>query len=158
MGISRSPEEMAAKLRGFANDLGGRLENEATSAAALEYTDAVRKAYRVRTGDGKMSGVGLRGAKVGARFDAPKALGGNAIVRATGPAHLIESNTKAHVIATRRRRGKKAIVTPYGPRRSVQHPGTRGRPTFFPTVLAKTPQAARAFQSKIHNGLVKRFG
>ena len=156
MGTS-TPAQAAAKLRKFAGDLeSGRLTGEGVNRAALEYTTAVRKAYRQRTGDGKMSGVGLRGAKVGARFDKPAGRD-NAVVRATGPAHLLESNTKPHRIGPRKRRGKKAIATPEGPRAYVQHPGTKGRPTFFPAVYARTKAAAAEFAKPVVEGLHRAF-
>lgn len=154
MGTS-TPAQAAAKLRRFANDLD-KYAGEGVNRAALEYTTAVRRAYRLRTGDGRLSGVGVRGARVGARYDR---LPGRetALVRATGPAHLIEGDTKAHVIVPRKRRGKRAVATPYGPRASVQHPGTRGRPTFFPTVYAKTAAAAREFAKPLVDGLHRTF-
>lgn len=156
MGVSHSPAQAAGKLRAFASQLeSGKLTSQGVDAAALTYTNAARVAYRARTGDGKLSGVGLRGARVGARYDRK---GDVAIVRATGPAHLIESPTKPHAIEPRKRRGKKAVLTPAGPRaRVAKHPGTHGRPTFFPAVLARTKLATRAFASPVVDGLRKTF-
>lgn len=156
MGVSYSAAQAANKLRSFAGDLD-KLSDQGLSAAALEFTGAVRRAYKGRTGgDGRLSGVGRNGARVGARFDKR---GGNMVVRATGPAHLIEGDTKAHRITPKKRRAsrKRAIATPYGPRSSVQHPGTRGRPTFFPTVHATTKKAARAMAAPVVGGFRETF-
>lgn len=75
-------------------------------------------------GDSVLSGVGKTGGRVGARFDVLP--GGTAVVRATGPLHLLENPSKPHMIPGARRRGaRKPLSTPYGPRWRVNHPGVR---------------------------------
>ncbi|MEM9516040.1 MAG: hypothetical protein AAGA42_14405 [Actinomycetota bacterium] len=104
-------------------------------------------------GDGRMSGVGRRkgrpgGAKVGARAKARGAgVGTSAIVKAIGPVHLLERPTAGRVIhsAYATGRGRRGFIGPtlpgqfagdrravlnvpnIGYRRSVRHPGTRGK-------------------------------
>ena len=86
-----------------------------------------------------MSGVGRSGgAKIGARFTEPKSTSNpQSIVKYTGPVHLLNNATKAHLIGPRGKRvgksgrqlsGKKALAfnssdVRFGP---VKHPGTKG--------------------------------
>lgn len=76
--------------------------------------------------------VGKGGAKVGVRYDLePK----KAVVRMTGPAHLLENPTKKHRIprgtagrGKRQRANKKVIYIPgIGVRAWAEHPGTEGK-------------------------------
>lgn len=133
---------------------------------SLELTKRARRNIASASGgDSRLSGVGARGAKVGARYkirgttDNPSAL-----VTADGPLHLIERDTKPHAEmsrranpASRRRSGPKALVTPYGPRASVQHPGTRGQHPFERAVDATAPDALRIFQRELGRALSRAF-
>lgn len=111
----------------------GKLIAEFTRANRTALADAGQRAKDVQvaelrrsTGDLVMSGVGTRGARVGARYWLS---GDTVVVQATGPAHLLERPSKAHQITVRRRRGTaRALATPYGPRYRVQHPGVRRPP------------------------------
>jgi hypothetical protein len=76
-------------------------------------------------GDYRLSHVGKRGARVGARYDLR---GDTADIKATGPVPLLANPIRPHRIprANRRRRG--VIVIPgVGVRASANHPGTRGK-------------------------------
>lgn len=77
-------------------------------------------------------GVGRRGAKTNVRYDVKGTRNPTALVRWTGPAHLVDQPTKAHPIGPRRRRGKKrrAVLVNGQPRAVVQHPGTKGKGFF----------------------------
>jgi hypothetical protein len=127
------------------------------SAAALVITREVRQRTRAATGgDMRLSGVGLRGARVGARYDVRGVENPVALVRATGPYHLLERDTRAHGIAPRKRRRTRALRFRDGTfAASVQHPGTRGRHTFEKSVDAKRDEAARAFEQKIVQSVEK---
>lgn len=101
-------------------------ERTATRQAAMVAKEIQNAAIRSAVGaDMRLSGVGPRGARVGTRFNF---IGnGDALVKATGPLHLVENPSKPHAIpGARRRRGpRRPLATPYGPRWSVNHPGVR---------------------------------
>lgn len=104
----------------------------------------------------RLRGVGRSGARVGVRYDVRGVKNPTAIVRATGPFHLIESDTKAHEIAPRSRRrggGKRAVFTPYGPKARVQHPGTKGRHPFARGVEASLPAVRKIMGSAMTSSI-----
>lgn len=106
----------------------GQARKVAVERAAFEAKKVIASEIRSATGDMRMSGVGTKGARVGVRYDMKGTENPTALVRATGPLHLVERPVKPHVIAPKKRgRGKrkKAVTTPYGPRASVQHPGVQ---------------------------------
>lgn len=101
-------------------------------------------------GDLHMSGVGVKGAKVGVRYFPPKGEHSDTLIKATGPVHLLEHVSQAHPIFPRgvgrakgrsrvaQREAKQALYnalfggtysgvkplrTPWGPRMRVNHPG-----------------------------------
>lgn len=76
---------------------------------------------RAGASSGRLRGVGRSGARIGVKGTVSAGAG---LVRATGPAHLLDHPTKPHSIVAKR---GKAILTPAGPRRSAQHPGTSGK-------------------------------
>ena len=134
---------MADDLAGLAVSVGRMPEaiREGQAAgvrkAALQMTRAIRGEIRVASGaDSRLSGVGRRGVRVGARFDVRGKVNPTALIRATGPLQLIERDTKAHDIGPRRKyaRGsrKKKPAIKFGGRYApgVRHPGTRGRAPF----------------------------
>lgn len=106
----------------------GTARRTAVERGAFEAKKHVAAEIRQATGgDNRLSGVGVKGARVGVRYDIKGTDNPTALVRATGPLHLVENPVKAHEIKPKRRRGKtkKAVVTPAGPRASVQHPGVK---------------------------------
>lgn len=118
----------SARVFGQMGGLAREIQNaslRATNAAAAEAKRIhVLELRKASGGDLRMSGVGQRGAAVNVRYQAAKSTSNpSAIVRAVGPVHLLERPIKPHPIAPRRR--KKALTTPYGPRKSVQHPGVQ---------------------------------
>lgn len=151
MGTSSSAAELAGKL-------------EAAGAAVVNSNRAAvqRVARRIKAGaeaernravgsNGRMSGVGRNGARLGVRDEYAGSVAlPTAVVRATGPWQLVESPTRSHLItsryagSTRARRsraglagpvrpgalrgGRRAVVlTPWGYKRFTRHPGTRGK-------------------------------
>lgn len=94
--------------------------------------------------------VGKRGAKVGVRYDLRSDT--EAIVRMTGPAQLIERDTKAHRIprgtvgqGRRQRANTKRIVIPnVGVRMWAQHPGTKGKHPWEKGLQASLPDVRNA--------------
>lgn len=150
--------EFAVKLATFTAELSPSMI-VATNKAALHITNSVRDQVRADSGgDMRLSGVGLRGARVGARYDVKGIGNPTALVRATGPMQLLERDTSAHVILPRRRRGKRAILTPDGPRRSAHHPGTSGKRTWSKAVERVVDDVPRIYQAELRNQLRKFFG
>lgn len=99
-------------------------------------------------GDNRLSGVGRRGARVGARFDVKPDL---VEFKATGPLHFLANPMSPHRIEPKKRGragGRRVLVIPgIGPRAFANHPGTRGKDTWN-----KATRKARAEVSKeIHN-------
>lgn len=134
-------------------------------AAALELTQRARKNIAVASGgDNRLSGVGKRGAKVSARYDIKGTKNPTALVRANGPLHLVERDTKPHEIdatrtrtGRRRRSGKKALSTPYGPKAKVRHPGTRGKHPWQRAVDQTLPHTPHIFSAEINAAMKKLF-
>lgn len=120
-------------------EFSGKMSQAAANVRAVDQeiltkTTAVLKqsallSVRAVAPSGRLSGVGKRGAAVGVRYTLhPETK--TARVFMTGPAHLIERDTKAHRIPreNRRRNKNRPIVIPgVGPRRSADHPGTKGQ-------------------------------
>lgn len=114
--------------------------------AALGAKKVHESSIRAIVGDMHMSGVGKSGSRVGVRYDMRTSAGGaSAVIKATGPLHLIERNTAGRVIRSRhggRGRPRRGFIGPVGTsggqravlnipgigyRRSARHPGTRGQ-------------------------------
>src|SRR5262245_32516577 len=150
--------EFAVKLGAFGSQLPASMA-AATGKAALHVTSSVRDATRADSGgDMRLSGVGLRGARVGARYDVKGTQNPVALIRATGPMHFLERGAGPHQIRPRRRRGKRALSTPYGPRASVQHPGSPGKQTWSRGVAASIGDVPAVYQRELHNHLRRFFG
>jgi hypothetical protein len=137
----------------------GRLENTTVKIAALAVKTSVLGELQVAgVKDGKLRGVGKKGAKVGVTF---VVTGNTALVRATGPFPLIESDTKAHRIPKVRgsRARRRVIVIPgVGVRSFANHPGTHGKHPWEKGVVAAVPIAAKAEQVALGVALRKAYG
>ena len=131
--MSRDLADLAVSL-GRLPDAVQRGELAGVRRAALHVTRTIREEIRLVAGaDMRLSGVGIRGARVGAGYDVKGRVNPTAIISARGPLHLGDRDTSAHEIRprSRYRRGKKALRLPGGLiRASAQHPGTRGRHPF----------------------------
>ena len=111
------------------------------------------------TGDGRLSGVGKKGAKVGARYDVKGSTNPTALITATGPMQLIERDTKAHTIPKPRRRGRKRYAVIDGHAyASAQHPGTRGKRPFEKGWRRAAPQAPAVFQAAVRDAVRRGWG
>jgi hypothetical protein len=106
-------------------------------------------------GDLRLSHVGWRGAKVGARYDLR---GDTADIKATGPVPLIANPIGVHRIprANRRRRGVIAIPG-IGVRASANHPGTRGKDTWNKGRERAKPRIKTAVSRKSDEVVRKAF-
>lgn len=116
----------------------------AVPAAAL----LTKKLVQARTPD-RLRNVGKGGRKLGVRYNVVHGDDqSQALVYVTGPFQLIERGTRPHPIPKLKNSGrsraanpmlgpafggvntKKILSTPYGPRRTVWHPGTEGQHPF----------------------------
>lgn len=156
----------------------------ATGAAALEVTSVVRDAIRKDSGgDMVLSGMAAR---VGARYDVKGTTNPTALIRATGPLHILESDTSPHTImptgvgrakgrskAARRAAkqslydalfgntgyaGVKPLSTPYGPKYRVNHPGTTGKRTWSRSLERAIPRVPEVYQRALAKHLRRYFG
>lgn len=135
------------------------MDQRVLEASAQTLKRSVQGTLRVAAPRGRLN-VGKKGAKVGVRYDIePK----KATVRMTGPAHLLESDTKAHRIprgkvgrGRRQRVNKKVIVIPgVGVRAYANHPGTQGKQPWAKGLRLGLPQIDR-INGKILNDTVRR--
>lgn len=156
MGTSRSPAELAAKFNKFDKYLVGA-QREGVRAGALLVTNAVRAELRTAVPSGRLSGVGVRGARVSVGFDAPKSdKNPQALVRMRGPAHLVESPTRPHAIKHRRKRA--LAGGGFGPVAGVkQHPGTRGKHPWAKGVAKAQPRVLGEMDKAVFASMVKAF-
>ncbi len=127
---------------------------------AKTVTSAIRASIDRAAPGGRMRGVGKRGARVGARYDVTGPQ--TAFVKATGPLHLLERDTKEHVIPKERARGRRQgrPVLKIGDRfvtGPIAHPGTKGKHPFEKAVVATQPltgpiahKAVNAMLSRIY--------
>lgn len=130
----------------------------AATRAALAVTTEVRQEIRRVVPSGRLK-VGRNGARVGARYDMR---GDEAVVKAVGPLHLVERDTKAHEIQPKKKgRGRNAKrgggikLADGNVRGLVRHPGTTGRHPFAKGVDAGRPKAVRVLRS-VTTDAVKR--
>jgi hypothetical protein len=121
---------------------------------ALGLTTTVRRNTQ-RVAPGGRVNVGKRGARVGARFD--RAPSGDYLVKATGPYQLIERDTSAHTQPRPRRKRKVLLIPGVGYRRSVRHPGTKGRHPFEKAVREYGPQVPKVVAREIRDAMGRAF-
>lgn len=141
--------------------MGGELQrlerNMVLVAAQTVKTSVQSQMAAAGVQNGKLRGVGKRGAKIGVRYDVA---GAKALVRATGPFQLIERDTKAHRIPKVRgaRARKRLVVIPgVGVRAWAQSPGTKGKHPWEKGVVAAIPIQHKAQQIALLQSLRKVF-
>ena len=140
-------------------------QTKAVRASALHVTQAIRDEVRVATGgDMRLSGVGRRGARVGARFDVRGTKNPTAMVKATGPMHLLEHDTRPHEIGPRGRRvgrsgrrlkGAKALRIGGEFRASAQHPGTHAKRPFERGYIRSRDETGPIFNRAVEDAIRK---
>lgn len=124
--------------------------------AAAGMTTAVRGTTRAAAPGGVLIGVSRKGARVGVVVQESR--NGDWLVKVTGPYQLIERNTRAHREPAAGRRRRKAMLIPgIGYRRSVHHPGTRGKHPFERAVDAYGPQVPAVFDREVAAAMTKTF-
>lgn len=182
MGVgqrAKSLSEFAAKSSAYAQVGIPGASRAAVEKAALYVTQAARTSIAAGSGgDSRLSNVGRAGgARVGARYDVKGTDNPTALVRATGPLHLLDNPTRPHQITAKVRKGRSRAAresfynaifggsggfagvsplrTPYGPRFRVQHPGTRGKSTFRSAVDRARPFTSRIFAEEYRQQMRK---
>lgn len=164
MGTSRSASDLATKMTAAAYAIG-KVNRTAVQAAAQTYKDVLLvQAARDTGGDLRLSKWGRRGIRLGVGYDVRGYENATAAVRARpqGPWKVLEHGSTPHVIAPRRRRGRRgngALVFPDGKVRSVQvqHPGSQGKETWSQGVGVATPRAVDVFGLAHKRALVEQF-
>ncbi len=154
MGESATAAQFAAKIMDAADNIAGS-RRKAIEAAALVAKGNMLDAYRAAGVGQRLRGVGKAGARVGVRYDVKGHANPTALVKATGPVHLANNPTSAHVIQPRPRRGKKAITPGGPPRARAMHPGTRGKGFWQAGRAAAEKDAPEAYM-KEHVRAVRR--
>lgn len=123
MGLSAKRSFSAPTFGAHVANLPAAVARRAVAEEIIDARDNVLDAGRESTGgSGKLRNAGpdnVLGADARVNADG---LGGQ--LTAEGPWPLIEGDTKAHEIAAKSGR---ALRLPNGPRRRVEHPGTRGK-------------------------------
>ncbi len=97
-----------------------------------------QSARSAQPASGMLRNVGQFGAPVGAKSDVRGNARPTALIKATGPLHLLDFPTRAHTITARRR---KMLKLPGGFARSVRVPGTKGKRTFAKGIAKGLPAA-----------------
>lgn len=150
--------QMGRKFSAMGRELS-QSRRTAVTRGAQAIVNPVRDEIRRVTRDNRLSGVGKSGARVGARYDVRGQ--DEALVRATGPLHLVERDTKAHEIqpkARRRKSGRTGVRLADGSvRRSVRHPGTKGQRPFEKGIEKGRPKAVRELRGVTTNAVVRGF-
>ena len=114
--------KLAAVERGLTDPRVIRAAGMAAKRAALDV------ANDVTGGDGRLSGWGKRGVKLGVGFDQTGATEVTINLRPGGPWKVMEQGRNGgKLIKPKKRSGAKALATPFGPRRSVVQGAMAGK-------------------------------
>ena len=134
-----------------------RAQVRGVQKAALQVTRGIRSEVRSATGgDNRLSGVGKRGTRVGAKYTVTGSVNPTAFIKATGPMQLIEHPTSPHEIKPKaRRRGKnKALRFDSGNfARSAKHPGTRPYRPFERGYLKTRDSTGRTYDAEVQRAI-----
>ena len=140
---TRLPDELA------------KAQRRGVQRGALHVTRGIRDEVRAATGgDMKLSGVGRKGARVGAKYTLGGGSNPTALIKATGPMQLLEHNTRPHIIKPRKRRGAKALALRGGGfAAAVRHPGTTAKKPFEKGYLKTRGDTGRIYDREIQAGI-----
>lgn len=117
--IERRGGERQALMRGIAGDMHAAVEDNFAAQGRPRWADL--KSVNISRGAGYkiLQDSGRLAASIGTSYDDTTARVGTNLVYAR--IHQFGGTTKAHVI---RAKNKKALYTPFGPRKQVNHPGS----------------------------------
>jgi hypothetical protein len=157
VGTSNSVAEFVGKI-----DQAGKaiqkVNRDAVNDAALAGKRIIEGSIRTVVPDMRLSG--MRNAKVGVRYDIKGSRNPTALMRATGPLHIVENATGAHTIPRaggRRRRKPKTLLINGSHRRSVRHPGTKGQQPFAKGKAPATPVMTTIIKKRMTKTLIEVF-
>jgi hypothetical protein len=124
---------------------------------ALAVTKAIRAEVKSASGgDNRLSGVGKKGARVGAKYDVKGQVNPTALIKATGPMQLLEHPTRPHEITPRKRRKKGALRFKDGTfAMNASHPGTRPKKPFERGVNKTQHEPARLLDKAVQDAIRK---
>lgn len=164
MPVTRTPEEFARRLGRYPSALE-KATRAGTEAMAFEVKRTVERNLRAAgvPANGRLRGVGRRGARIGVRYDVAGFQNPSAFIRMFGPAHLVEGPTRPHEIprasrvARGRRRGQRryVVIPGVGVRSRAMHPGTRGKYPWRIGVAIAKPKLPKV-QMKFYVDSLKR--
>lgn len=147
--------EKTAKMEG---ELRSFERNMVLVAAQAVKTSVTAQMAAAGVQNGKLRGVGKKGAKIGVRYDVT---GKTALVRATGPFHLIERDNKDHRTPKVRgsRARKRVVVIPgVGVRAFANVKGTKGKHPWAKGVIVAVPVAEKAGGIALARSIGKAYG
>lgn len=136
------------------------------SRTTVEAAASKAKAIIAEGAPGRLRNAGRNGANLGIRYQIQGAgTDVSARLHATGPWPLIESDTPAHTIRPKKRRGGRrsgrgggVSVPGVGVFRLVHHPGTKGKHPWAKGVAQASPVVAREMSKKMANIGAAAFG
>lgn len=141
-----------------------KAQRRGVQKAALLVTREIRVQIRAASGgDNRLSGVGRRGARVGAKYDVRGTVNPTALIRATGPLHFLEHPTGPHRIDTVRgrkdtkRRGRAKALRLANGRffASVMHPGTTPSRPFYKGYIKTRDKTGAVYDREIQLAIRK---
>jgi hypothetical protein len=151
--VTRTLADLAASAARMPAELQ-KAQRRGVQQAALLTTRTIRAEIRAATGgDMRLSGVGRRGARVGARYDIKGVENPTALITATGPLHLIERPTRPHLITPKRRKALRFKDGSFS--MSAESRGTRGRQPFGRGVKKAAPQTGALFDREIQKAIAR---
>lgn len=142
--MAEDPAHKARRILRQSAENVEKAHKKAVGDAANVAKKAVLSELDKVTSGRKLRNVGKSGGKLGVKYS----LSGDkrAKVKATGPWQIIERDTKSHRINRKGANKKRALKLPDGGyRRSVPHPGTKGKHPFEKGQKAAVP--------KVHDSL-----
>lgn len=132
-------------------------QRRGVAKAALTVTRGIRGEIKTATGgDNRLSGVGRKGARVGAKYDIHGTANPTATIRATGPLHLIEHPTSAHIITPKYQKALKLRSGDFAA--SAMHPGTRAKRPFEKGYLKTRDETGAIFDAEIQKSIIRVLG
>lgn len=142
--MTSTPAQFAVKMHRAAGNIQ-QAPRGIVERGAITLKRSVQGTLALAAPSGRLN-VGKRGQRVGVRYDLiPPA---SAKVFMFGPAHLLESDTKAHPIPRqtlrRRRKPRRLSIPGIGVRMSAMHPGTKGKHPWERGISFGLPKVERA--------------
>lgn len=157
MGTSSSAAHLAAKLASAGANVEAATRAGLNAGGMTVKTTAVAYLAAAGVGSGRLSGVGKRGGRIGVRYKIAQTGDGAVVdVGMTGPAQLIERDTKAHPIGPRKSKTLKLATGDFRPF-VAHHPGTRGKHPWEKSLRVSLPLVPKIMQEHVSLGLVRAF-